>query len=40
MGAIGFDRDKRGKNSESRFRISLNNGKTLIANEKQLAFAA
>ena len=40
MGAIGFDRDHRGKNSGSRFRISLNNGKTLIANENNLAFAA
>jgi len=40
MGAIGFDRDKRSKNSGPRFRISLNNGKTLIANNNELAFAA
>jgi hypothetical protein len=40
MGAIGFDRDHRGKNSGSRFHISLNNGKTLIAENKQLALAA
>jgi hypothetical protein len=41
MGAIGIDRESRGKKCESRFLVLVKHGeKKLIANDNELALAA